>query len=120
MQWLLNLPIALWRRLLLIGQGLGALLMLLSVASFAFLPWLDRSPVRSIRYKGRWSRVALALFALAFVSLGVIGLKPATPAYVLLARVFTAIYLGYFWLMPVYSKWERARPVPDRVRYQGG
>ena len=98
-------------------QGLGALLMLLAVASFLFLPWLDRSPVRSIRYKGRWSRIALALFALSFVALGVIGLKPATPVYVFLARLFTVLYFAYFWLMPAYSKWERAKPVPARVRY---
>jgi len=98
-------------------QGLGALLMLLAVASFLFLPWLDRSPVRSIRYKGRWSRIALALFALSFVALGVIGLRPATPVYVLLARLFTVLYFAYFWLMPAYSKWERAKPVPTRVRY---
>jgi ubiquinol-cytochrome c reductase cytochrome b subunit len=98
-------------------QGMGALLMLLAVASFVFLPWLDRSAVRSIRYKGSWSRLALALFTIAFVALGVIGLRPATPLYVFLARVFTAVYLSYFWLMPVYTRWERARPMPDRVRY---
>jgi ubiquinol-cytochrome c reductase cytochrome b subunit len=98
-------------------QGLGALLMLIAVASFLFLPWLDRSPVRSIRYKGRWSRIALALFAISFVALGVIGLKPATPVYVFLARLFTVLYFAYFWLMPAYSKWERAKPIPARVRY---
>src|SRR5207245_6029269 len=69
-------------------QRMGALLMLLAVASFFFLPWLDRSPVKSMRYRGWISRTALALFAVAFVALGYLGLQPATGAYVVLARIF--------------------------------
>ena len=59
------------------NQRLGALLMLLAVVSFLVLPWLDRSPVRSIRYKGWLSRVALTLFAISFLALGYLGLQPA-------------------------------------------
>jgi ubiquinol-cytochrome c reductase cytochrome b subunit len=96
-------------------QRLGALLMLLAVVSFFLLPWLDRSAVRSMRYRGWPSRLALAAFAISFVALGFLGLQPADPVYVLLARVFSMGYFAYFWLMPVYSKLERAKLVPERV-----
>ena len=98
-------------------QRLGALLLLIAVVSFLFLPWLDRSPVRSMRYKGWMSRTALALFAVSFVMLGYLGLQPAEGVYVLLARVFAVIYFAFFWLMPFYSKLDPVKPVPDRVTY---
>jgi ubiquinol-cytochrome c reductase cytochrome b subunit len=98
-------------------QRMGALLMLLAVAAFLFVPWLDRSPVRSMRYKGWMSRVALALFAFSFVALGYLGLQPAEGLYVLLARIFAVIYFAFFVLMPVYTSLERTRPVPARVTY---
>jgi ubiquinol-cytochrome c reductase cytochrome b subunit len=98
-------------------QRMGALLMLLAVMAFLFVPWLDRSPVKSIRYKGWMSRLALALFALAFVALGYLGLQPAEGLYVLLARIFAVIYFGFFILMPVYTKLETCKPVPQRVTY---
>jgi ubiquinol-cytochrome c reductase cytochrome b subunit len=90
-------------------QQLGALLMLLAVLSFLFLPWLDRSRVRSIRYKGWLSRFFLAMFAISFVALGYLGLQPAEGTYVLLARIFTCFYFAYFWLMPLYTKMELQR-----------
>jgi ubiquinol-cytochrome c reductase cytochrome b subunit len=96
-------------------QRMGALLMLLSVLSFLFLPWLDRSPVRSIRYKGWLSRLFLALFAISFVALGYLGLQPAEGKYVMLARVFSVLYFAFFWLMPFYTKFERTRPLPERL-----
>jgi ubiquinol-cytochrome c reductase cytochrome b subunit len=97
-------------------QRLGALLMLLALASFLFLPWLDRARVASMRYRGWPSRAALAIFAISFLALGYLGLQPAQPVYVILARVFAMLYFGYFWLMPVYSKLGRERPTPERVR----
>jgi ubiquinol-cytochrome c reductase cytochrome b subunit len=100
------------------NQRLGALLMLLAVLSFLFLPWLDRSPVRSIRYKGRLSRFFLAMFALSFVALGYLGLRPAEPTYVLLARLFTVFYFAFFWLMPLYTRVERVKAPPERVTYE--
>jgi ubiquinol-cytochrome c reductase cytochrome b subunit len=96
-------------------QRVGVLLMLLAVASFLFLPWLDRSKVRSIRYKGRLSHLALALFATSFIALGVLGVRPAGNLEVLLARMFTMGYFGFFWLMPIYSRFERVKPVPKRI-----
>ena len=98
-------------------QRLGALLMALAVLSFLFLPWLDRSPVKSIRYKGWLSRAALTLFVISFIALGYLGLQPAEGSYVLLARLFTVLYFAFFWLMPFYSRMEQVKPVPERVVY---
>jgi len=99
-------------------QRMGALLMLLALAAFLFLPWLDRSPVKSMRYRGWISRTALALFAVSFVALGYLGLQPAEGLYVVLARIFAAIYFAFFLLMPFYSRVDAVKPVPDRVTYR--
>jgi ubiquinol-cytochrome c reductase cytochrome b subunit len=98
-------------------QRLGALLMLLAVMSFLFLPWLDRSPVRSMRYRGWMSRTALALFTVSFVVLGYLGLQPAEGLYVVLARVFAVIYFLFFLLMPLYTSLDPVKPVPGRVTF---
>jgi ubiquinol-cytochrome c reductase cytochrome b subunit len=100
-------------------QRMGALLMLLAIVVFFLLPWLDRSKVKSIRYKGMLSKIFLALFVVAFVALGYLGLMPAEGVYVFWARVFTIIYFAYFVLMPWYTSFERTRPVPERVTYHG-
>jgi ubiquinol-cytochrome c reductase cytochrome b subunit len=99
-------------------QRLGALFPLLAVSSFLFLPWLDRSPVRSMRYKGWISRSALGAFAGSFVALGAIGLQPPSPMLVVLARAFTLCYFAFFCLMPIYSRIERAQTPPERIRRQ--
>jgi ubiquinol-cytochrome c reductase cytochrome b subunit len=99
------------------NQRAGALLMGLAVVSFLFLPWLDRSPVKSIRYKGWLSKAALVIFAISFVSLGYLGLQPAEGKAVLMARIFTVLYFAFFWLMPIYSRMETVKPVPTRVTY---
>jgi ubiquinol-cytochrome c reductase cytochrome b subunit len=95
----------------------GVTLMGLAILALFLLPWLDRSPVKSIRYRGWICRLALGLFAVSFVALGYLGLQPPSPTYVLLARLFSAIYFAFFALMPFYTKWDRPRPVPDRVRF---
>jgi ubiquinol-cytochrome c reductase cytochrome b subunit len=99
------------------SQRIGALLMLLAVVSFLFLPWLDRSPVKSMRYRGWISRSALAAFAVSFVALGYLGLQPAEGLYVVLARIFAVIYFAFFWLMPFYTRIDPVKPVPERVVY---
>jgi ubiquinol-cytochrome c reductase cytochrome b subunit len=99
------------------NQRWGALLLLLAVVAFFFLPWLDRSPVRSIRYKGWMSRTALTLFAVSFVALGYLGLQPAEGVYVVLARIFAAIYFAFFLLMPFYSRLDPVKPVPERLTF---
>jgi ubiquinol-cytochrome c reductase cytochrome b subunit len=98
-------------------QRLGALLMGLAVVSFLFLPWLDRAPVKSMRYRGRISKAMLAAFAVSFLALGYLGLQPAEGIYVLWARIFAVIYFAYFWLMPFYSRasFDRVKQVPERV-----
>ena len=86
-----------------------------SLAFFMFLPWLDRSPVKSTRYR-RWTwKLALAVFTVSFIALGYLGLKPAEGLYVLLARIFTALYFAFFILMPFYTRGESTSRVPDRV-----
>ena len=80
-----------------------------------FLPWLDRSPVRSIRYRGWMFKLALFSFVVSFLVLGFLGTQPATGVYTTLARVFTVIYFAFFLLMPIYTKLDKTKPVPDRV-----
>jgi ubiquinol-cytochrome c reductase cytochrome b subunit len=98
-------------------QRLGAFLMFLAVALFVFLPWLDRSPVKSMRYRGMLSRGALTVFAISFVALGYLGLQPAEGKYVILARIFAVGYFAFFLLMPWYSRIDKVKPVPDRVTF---
>src|SRR5688500_555510 len=95
----------------------GVILMALAVMAFFFLPWLDRSKVKSIRYRGWLFRVFLILFAISFIALGYLGLHKATPAYTNAARVFGAIYFLFFILMPLYTKVDQNKPVPERVTY---
>lgn len=82
------------------------------------LPWLDRSEVRSIRYRGGIYKKALLLFVISFIGLGYLGTQPATPGATAVARVLTAIYFGFFLLMPIYTRWEKTKPVPDRLTEQ--
>ncbi len=82
---------------------------------FCFLPWLDRSPVKSIRYRGWQYKTALALFTISFLALGWLGLQAATETYTKLARVFTVIYFLFFLLMPFYTATDRDKPVPERL-----
>lgn len=96
---------------------LGVIFMGLAVVAFFFLPWLDRSKVKSIRYRGWLFRGFLFSFAISFVALGYLGLQPATTGYTMAARVFTVIYFAFFILMPWYSRADRVRQVPERVTY---
>lgn len=94
---------------------LGVMAMGAAIAVLFVLPWLDRSPVKSMRYKGRLSRLWLLLFCLSFVTLGVLGVLPPSPGRALLSQVCTVLYFAYFILMPFYTRMERTKPVPDRV-----
>ncbi len=98
---------------------LGVILMGAAVVLPAFLPWLDRSPVKSIRYKGVITKAALGLFVVAFLVLGWLGVQPATGLYTMLARVFSVVYFAFFLLMPWYSKIDATKPVPERVVMKG-
>ncbi len=79
------------------------------------LPWLDKSPVKSMRYKGLASKIMLGLFVISFFILGYLGTVHPTPLRTLLAQVCTAIYFAYFLLMPWYTSVEKTKPVPERV-----
>lgn len=79
------------------------------------MPYLDRSKVRSIRYKGPIFKTAFALFIISFLVLGYLGIQQPTPAKTLLAQICTGIYFGFFILMPIYSKIDKTKPVPERV-----
>lgn len=94
---------------------MGVCAMGLAIAIVFVLPWLDRSPVKSMRYKGWLSRTALALFCGTFVALGYLGMQPATAATTWAARVCMVLYFGYFLAMPLYTPREITRPVPDRI-----
>ncbi|MCG8379628.1 MAG: cytochrome bc complex cytochrome b subunit, partial [Proteobacteria bacterium] len=93
----------------------GLVVMAGAIVLPAVLPWLDKSPVRSIRYKGMGSKIFLAVFVIAFFILGYLGVQHPTPARTLTAQICTAIYFGYFLLMPWYTSVEKTRPVPERV-----
>jgi ubiquinol-cytochrome c reductase cytochrome b subunit len=98
-------------------QRLGALLMGLAVIAFVFLPWLDRSPVKSTRYRGWIWKLALAVFTVSFLALMYLGLMPAEGRYVTLARIFTIAYFAFFVLMPFYTRIDPVKAVPERVTY---
>lgn len=99
-----------------IPDKLGGVIAMGAAIAFLFvLPWLDRSPVKSMRYRGWMSKVWLAAFVVAFVVLGYLGTQAPTPGKTLAAQIFTAIYFLYFLLMPIYTSIEKTKPVPERV-----
>jgi ubiquinol-cytochrome c reductase cytochrome b subunit len=93
----------------------GVIAMFASILVMFFLPWLDRSPVKSIRYKGPITKITLGLFVADFVMLGYLGTQPTTDLYKLLAQIGTVYYFAFFLLMPIYSKLDSTKPVPERV-----
>ena len=93
----------------------GVVFMGLGVMIFFLLPWLDRSPVKSIRYRGPLFKGALAIFVVCFLILGYLGLLPPTPERTLVAQVCTVLYFLFFLLMPIYTTLDKTKPVPERV-----
>ena len=96
---------------------LGVVTMGASVAILFFLPWLDRSPVKSIRYRGLWYKVLLGLFTVAFVRLGLLGMAEGTPAQTWEMRVWTLVYFMFFVLLFFMSPRGKTKPEPDRVTH---
>lgn len=94
---------------------LGVMAMGMAIVVLFLLPWLDRCRVKSIRYRGGIFKKSFTLFIISFIVLGYLGTQPATPGYTMLARVFTAIYFGFFLLLPFYTPWEKTKPIPKRV-----
>ena len=93
----------------------GVVAMGAAIVVMFFLPWLDRSPVKSIRYKGPIVKGAIAMFVVVFIVLGWLGTQPVTPFLTLLAQICTVLYFAFFLLMPIYSKMDKTKPVPERV-----
>lgn len=114
------------------SQFPGVVAMGCSVLVFTLLPWLDRSPVKSIRYRGTLYKKWLVAFVVSFIVLGYLGTVPSnvwgtfsTNTFILggadratvVARIFTLVYFAFFILMPWYTKRDKTKPVPDRVTY---
>jgi len=94
----------------------GVLVMFGAIAVLFLVPWLDRSPVRSHRYKGMLTKVMLGLLAVCFIWLGKIGSGPGTdPVETIIGRVLTFLYFMFFITMPIWTRLDRTRPVPERV-----
>ena len=95
--------------------GMGAAVVLIGL-----LPWLDRSPVKSVRYRGPVFKTALVLFVISFIGLGILGAMVATDTRTIVARVLSCIYFAFFLGMPFYSKLDKTKPVPERVTMSTG
>ena len=89
-----------------------------TVVILFFLPWLDHSPVKSIRYRPTWHKVLYAIFIVNFLMLGYLGTQPPSDLYNLLSQIGTVIYLAFFFLMPVWSRLGTFKPVPERVTFR--
>ena len=97
------------------SQFPGVLAMGAALLIFFALPWLDRSPVKSIRYRSPIYKWVLGVFVISFIMLGWLGVQPVTPLNALLARIFTALYFAFFILMPWYTSIGKTKEVPKRV-----
>ncbi|HAU67580.1 MAG TPA: cytochrome b [Gammaproteobacteria bacterium] len=99
------------------GKAWGVILMAAAIVMFFLLPWLDRSPVKSIRYRSMPFKIALALFLIAFFVLGYLGMNSPTPARTMVAQICTVIYFAFFALMPWFTSIGKTKPVPERVTF---
>ena len=95
----------------------GVVVMGGAVIMLFFLPWLDHSPVKSIRYRPNWHKWLYAVFVVFFVILGYLGIQPPSEIGTLVAQVGTIYYFGFFLLMPVWTQLGEFKVVPDRVTF---
>ncbi len=93
----------------------GVIAMGAAIAILFVLPWLDKSPVKSMRYKGTQSKIWLTLFVISFIGLGYLGAVPSDPVKTVISQILTIIYFLFFLLMPFYTSMETVKTVPDRV-----
>jgi len=94
---------------------LGVIAMGASLLVWFLLPWLDRNPVKSIRYRGWPHKVALMCLGISFVGLGILGMQHPSPVKTMLARIFALVYFLFFITLPIYSRYEKTKPVPQRL-----
>lgn len=97
------------------SQFPGVVAMGVAVVILFFLPWLDKGKVKSIRYRGGLFKIALTLFIISFIGLGILGVLPSTPLYTKIAQLLSLIYFAFFFLMPWYTKIDKTKPEPARV-----
>ncbi|MFZ0220023.1 MAG: cytochrome bc complex cytochrome b subunit [Candidatus Aquirickettsiella sp.] len=97
------------------NKSLGILIMAAGLFILFMLPWLDRSPVRSMRYRGYYSRFALATFILSFGLLSYVSTTLFTPNKILFVQILLVIYFLFFFLMPFYTKYEKNKPLPKTL-----
>ena len=95
----------------------GVVIMGGTVVILGFMPWLDHSPVKSIRYRPGWHKLVYAVFLIDFVILGIIGTKAPSPVLNIISQVGTLIYLAFFLFMPIWSRLGTFKKVPDRVTF---
>lgn len=93
----------------------GVIAMGSAIVLLFFLPWIDRNPVKSIRYRSIWYKILLFSFAAAFIVLGYFGMQVPTDTGTLISRICSVIYFGYFIGLFIVSKTERTKPLPERV-----
>ncbi len=96
----------------------GVVIMGGTVVILFFLPWLDKSPVRSIRYRPDFHKYIYGTFIVSFVILGYLGIKPPSPLFEKISQICTIYYLAFFFAMPWWSKMGTFKPVPDRVTFE--
>jgi ubiquinol-cytochrome c reductase cytochrome b subunit len=89
-----------------------------AVLSLCFLPWLDHSPVKSIRYRPFFHKVFYAIFVLAFLILAFLGTRPPSPVATVIAQVCALIYFAFFLGMPFWTPRGKFKTPPERVRYK--
>ncbi len=94
---------------------LGVISMGASIVIMVFLHWLDRSKVKSIRYRGTLYKAFLAMFVVSFIGLGYVGTQEPTPTFNIIARVLGVMYFAFFILMPWYTTIDKTKPVPERI-----
>ncbi|GLU34469.1 cytochrome b [Trinickia caryophylli] len=121
-KWRIGLPVlavlVIVAMLLTQSKFWGVVVMGAAVISLAFLPWLDRSPVKSIRYRPLFHKVFYGVFVLTFLTLAFLGTRPPSPTATLIAQVCTLIYFGFFLGMPFWTRLGTFKEPPERVRFK--
>ncbi|HXD06674.1 MAG TPA: cytochrome b [Burkholderiaceae bacterium] len=95
----------------------GVVVMGGAVIILFFLPWLDNSPVKSVRYRPSWHRILYGILVIDFIVLGYLGIQPPSPVGEHVSQLGTVLYFGFFLLMPIWSRMGEFKPVPERVTY---
>jgi ubiquinol-cytochrome c reductase cytochrome b subunit len=95
----------------------GVLVMGGAVIILFFLPWLDKSPVKSIRYRPGWHKWVYGVFVVNFIVLAYLGVQPPSPTGERVSQLGTLFYFGFFLLMPWWSRLGEFKPVPERITF---